>query len=201
MEAVGGQGKRKMAGGSHSCQCEERGDEAISIRGVGDCLASLAMTYGAVLSNDGVCLGHSQLGLADGGRGAIMKPPWVRRRIGRADHPIFVEKAERIPVFESLTEKFNSVFRSLSGRGRITEANVPEAMREVRTALLEADVNYKVVKQFCEDVREKADRRRGHQEPAPRPGDGQDRPRRAGPADGAGGHADLLRLARRRRSS
>jgi signal recognition particle subunit SRP54 len=57
-------------------------------------------------------------------------------------------------VFESLTEKFNSVFRSLSGRGRITEANVSDAMRDVRKALLEADVNYNVVKQFCRDVTE-----------------------------------------------
>ncbi|MBL7185141.1 MAG: signal recognition particle protein [Phycisphaerae bacterium] len=55
-------------------------------------------------------------------------------------------------MFESLTEKFNSVFKSLSGRGRITEANVSDAMREVRKALLEADVNYNVVKNFCKDV-------------------------------------------------
>jgi signal recognition particle subunit SRP54 len=66
------------------------------------------------------------------------------------------QQAERIPVFESLTEKFNSVFRSLSGRGRITEANVGDAMHDVRKALLEADVNYNVVKQFCKDVRDKA---------------------------------------------
>ena len=59
-------------------------------------------------------------------------------------------------MFESLTEKFNSVFKSLSGRGRITEANVSDAMRDVRKALLEADVNYTVVKQFTKDVREKA---------------------------------------------
>ena len=59
-------------------------------------------------------------------------------------------------MFESLTEKFNSVFKSLSGRGRITEANVSDAMRDVRKALLEADVNYNVVKQFCKDVREAA---------------------------------------------
>ena len=63
---------------------------------------------------------------------------------------------ERIPVFESLTEKFNSVFRSLSGRGRITEANVSDAMHDVRKALLKADVNYNVVKQFCKDVRDAA---------------------------------------------
>ncbi len=55
-------------------------------------------------------------------------------------------------MFESLTEKFSSVFKSLSGRGKITEANISEAMRQVRKALLEADVNYNVVKQFCKDV-------------------------------------------------
>jgi len=59
-------------------------------------------------------------------------------------------------VFESLTEKFNSVFRSLSGRGRITEANISDAMRDVRKALLEADVSYNVVKKFCKDVTEAA---------------------------------------------
>ncbi len=59
-------------------------------------------------------------------------------------------------MFESLTEKFSSVFRSLSGRGRITEANVSDAMNDVRKALLDADVNYNVVKQFCKDVRDKA---------------------------------------------
>jgi len=59
-------------------------------------------------------------------------------------------------MFEALTERFNDVFRKLSGRGRITEANVREAMRDVRTALLEADVHYKVVQQFCQDVTAKA---------------------------------------------
>ncbi len=59
-------------------------------------------------------------------------------------------------MFESLTEKFNSVFRSLSGRGRITEASISDAMRDVRKALLEADVNYNVVKKFCKDVTEAA---------------------------------------------
>ena len=59
-------------------------------------------------------------------------------------------------MFESLTEKFNSVFRSLSGRGRITEANISDAMRDVRKALLEADVNYDVVKKFCKDVTQAA---------------------------------------------
>ncbi|MBC8372613.1 MAG: signal recognition particle protein [Planctomycetes bacterium] len=59
-------------------------------------------------------------------------------------------------MFESLTEKFSDVFRKMSGRGRISEQNVRESMRDVRTALLEADVNFKVVTQFCEDVTQKA---------------------------------------------
>ncbi len=59
-------------------------------------------------------------------------------------------------MFDALTDKFNSVFKSLSGRGRITESNVSDAMREVRKALLEADVNYKVAKQFCKDVKDAA---------------------------------------------
>ncbi len=59
-------------------------------------------------------------------------------------------------MFESLTEKFNAVFRSLAGRGRITEANVSDAMRDVRKALLEADVSYSVVKKFCKDVTQAA---------------------------------------------
>jgi len=59
-------------------------------------------------------------------------------------------------MFEALTEKFSDVFRKMSGRGRISEANVRQAMREVRTALLEADVNYQVVRKFCDDVVQKA---------------------------------------------
>jgi signal recognition particle subunit SRP54 len=59
-------------------------------------------------------------------------------------------------MFDTLTEKFNGVFRSLSGKARITEANISDAMNDVRKALLEADVNYHVVKQFCKDVRDAA---------------------------------------------
>ncbi len=59
-------------------------------------------------------------------------------------------------MFDALTNKFNSVFRGLSGRGKISEKNVRDSMREVRSALLEADVNYKVVKDFCDIVVEKA---------------------------------------------
>ncbi len=59
-------------------------------------------------------------------------------------------------MFDALTDKFSGIFRSLSGRGKITEANVSEAMRQVRKALLEADVNYHVVKQFCKDCTDAA---------------------------------------------
>jgi signal recognition particle subunit SRP54 len=55
-------------------------------------------------------------------------------------------------MFETLSDRFNTAFRNLSGRGRITEDNVEEAMGEVRTALLEADVHLDVVKKFCADV-------------------------------------------------
>lgn len=58
-------------------------------------------------------------------------------------------------AFEGLSEKLNGVFKRLRGKGRLTEADVREGMREVRLALLEADVSYKVVKDFVADVTEK----------------------------------------------
>jgi signal recognition particle subunit SRP54 len=59
-------------------------------------------------------------------------------------------------MFESLSRRLEGVFTNLSGKGKLTEADVNEAMREVRVALLEADVNLKVVRQFVERVKEKA---------------------------------------------
>ncbi len=59
-------------------------------------------------------------------------------------------------AFEGLSEKLNGVFKRLKGRGKLNEADVKEAMREVRLALLEADVNYKVVKDFVGKVTERA---------------------------------------------
>jgi len=59
-------------------------------------------------------------------------------------------------LFDALTQKFTDVFRNMSGRGRISESNVQDAMRQVRTALLEADVHFQVVKDFCETVQQKA---------------------------------------------
>ncbi|NLG68972.1 MAG: signal recognition particle protein, partial [Firmicutes bacterium] len=59
-------------------------------------------------------------------------------------------------MFEALTERLGQVFRRLSGRGRLSERDVDEALREVRLALLEADVHYRVVKTFTERVRARA---------------------------------------------
>ena len=59
-------------------------------------------------------------------------------------------------AFESLSEKLNAAFKKLRGKGRLTQADIKEAMREVRMALLEADVSYKVVKEFTKSVTEKA---------------------------------------------
>ncbi len=59
-------------------------------------------------------------------------------------------------AFESLSEKLGAVFKKLRGKGRLTEADVKEAMRQVRMVLLEADVSYKVVKDFVRTVSEKA---------------------------------------------
>lgn len=59
-------------------------------------------------------------------------------------------------AFEGLSEKLNNVFKKLKSRGKLNEADIKEAMREVRLALLEADVSYKVVKDFVAKVSEKA---------------------------------------------
>ena len=59
-------------------------------------------------------------------------------------------------MFENLTARLQAVFSNLTGKGRLSEADVEAAMREIRMALLEADVNYKVVKDFVARVRERA---------------------------------------------
>ena len=59
-------------------------------------------------------------------------------------------------MFELLSGKLQGVFKNLRGLGKISESNVSDSLREVRMALLDADVNFKVAKQFIEDVKEKA---------------------------------------------
>ena len=59
-------------------------------------------------------------------------------------------------MFDNLSEKLQRVFKNLRGEGKLSAANMEEALREIRVALLEADVHFKVVKQFIEQVKEKA---------------------------------------------
>ena len=59
-------------------------------------------------------------------------------------------------AFESLTDKLQNVFKNLRSKGRLTEEDVKAALKEVKMALLEADVNFKVVKQFVKAVEERA---------------------------------------------
>lgn len=59
-------------------------------------------------------------------------------------------------AFESLTDKFSAIFKKLRGQSRLTESNMDDMLKEIRIALLEADVNYKVVKEFVNNIKEKA---------------------------------------------
>lgn len=59
-------------------------------------------------------------------------------------------------MFENLQEKLSKVFKSLTGQGRLTERNINDAVRQVKLSLLEADVNFKVVKEFIDSVKQKA---------------------------------------------
>jgi signal recognition particle subunit SRP54 len=59
-------------------------------------------------------------------------------------------------AFDSLSERLNKTMRNVAGKGKLTDANMEDMLKEVRLALLEADVNYKIVKEFLENVRQKA---------------------------------------------
>ena len=59
-------------------------------------------------------------------------------------------------AFDNLSEKLQNIFKNLRGKGRLSEADVKAALKEVKLALLEADVNFKVVKQFIKSVEERA---------------------------------------------
>ncbi len=67
---------------------------------------------------------------------------------------VFFLNADR--MFEDLTQKLNSVFQKIRSKGKLTEANVADSLREIRRVLLDADVNYNVTKQFIENVQKKA---------------------------------------------
>ncbi|MBU0987109.1 MAG: signal recognition particle receptor subunit alpha, partial [Proteobacteria bacterium] len=59
-------------------------------------------------------------------------------------------------MFESLSDRLQAVFKKLKGHGKLTEKNIEEGLREVRMALLEADVHYRVVKKFIADIKDRA---------------------------------------------
>lgn len=59
-------------------------------------------------------------------------------------------------AFESLTDKFSKIIKKVKGQSRLTESNMDDVLKEIKVALLEADVNYKVTKDFISEVKEKA---------------------------------------------
>ena len=61
-----------------------------------------------------------------------------------------------VPMFENLSEKLQRAFKTLRGEATLNEENIQEALRAIRLALLEADVNFKVVKQLIDHIQEKA---------------------------------------------
>ena len=87
-------------------------------------------------------------------------------------------------MFDSLSEKLQGTLAGVRQRGALTEDDINKAMREIRLALLEADVNFKVVKQFTSDGQGARARDRGHQAAQPGPAGRQDRQRGADRADG-----------------
>ena len=82
-------------------------------------------------------------------------------------------------MFESLSDRFDAIFTRLRGRGRLSEADVDEVLREIRLALLQADVNLRVVRDFVSRVREQCVGAELSQSLTPGPAGHQDRPRRA----------------------
>src|SRR5690606_5850421 len=74
----------------------------------------------------------------------------------RSHSPSFLSLCQRIPMFENLTERLSQTLRHITGQARLTEENVQDATREVRMALLEADVALPVVKDFVAAVKERA---------------------------------------------
>ena len=68
----------------------------------------------------------------------------------------YLEAKKTCDMFESLSDRLESAFKNLKGEGRITELNVAATVKEIRRALVDADVNYKIAKEFTDTVREKA---------------------------------------------
>jgi len=84
-----------------------------------------------------------------------MTPSWRHKRVIIIDYPTnFIKLFDA--MFEKLQERLEASFKKLRGYGKLSEDNIKDTLREVRIALLEADVNFKVAKDFLEKVREKA---------------------------------------------
>ena len=103
-------------------------------------------------------------------------------------------------MFDDLQKRLSSAFKRFRVSGVLTEANMKEGLREVRTALLEADVHFDVVQEFMARINERGGRDAVDQEHSARAADRQDRARRADRADGAGRSVDPVREGRDRRS-
>ena len=91
-------------------------------------------------------------------------------------------------MFNDIQKRLGNAFGRFRAKGLLTEANIQEGLREVRTALLEADVNYNVVQEFMAQGQRAGRRRAADQGRPARAADRQDRPRRADRADGPGRH-------------
>ena len=72
-------------------------------------------------------------------------------------------------MFDNLSDKLNAVFKKLKGHGKLTEKNIEAGLKEVRLALLEADVHYQVVKTFIAAIKERALGQRSSDQPNPGP--------------------------------
>ena len=81
-------------------------------------------------------------------------------------------------MFENLSEKLDSAFKQLKGQGRITELNIAATVKDIRRALVDADVNYKIAKEFTDKISEKAMGEKVLTAISPGPADGEDRERR-----------------------
>ena len=96
-------------------------------------------------------------------------------------------------AFESLADKLQNVFKNLTGKGRLSESDVKAGLKEVKMALLEADVSFKVVKQFINSVQERAIGTDVFKWSESRTDGNKDCQRRAGQADGLRNDRDCVK--------
>ncbi len=95
-------------------------------------------------------------------------------------------------MFENLTERLESAFKQIKGEGRITELNIAAAVKDIRRALVDADVNYKIAKEFTDTVKDKAMGQKSAYSGKSRPVNCQDSKGRARRTNGAEPRVNLL---------